>query len=80
MKHLKQTALGLMLLCLVACSTPSPQTILQRPNPEWTEAVPEPLLQGKTNGDLAAWAKALREALAQANASLAAVRRWAEGQ
>lgn len=50
-----------------------------RPDPAWTQSVPEPQLAGNTNGDLAAWAKALRGALAEANANLDAVRRWAEG-
>lgn len=80
MKPSKQIVIGLMLLSLAACSTPSqlPPTPQAKPSPEWLEPVPEPKLAGRSNGDLAAWALALREALREANSNLGAVKRWAE--
>lgn len=80
MKPYKQILSGLVLACLTACSAPSPlHSIQAKPDPAWTEQVPEPQLLGNDNAALAAWVKALRQALAEANANLAAVKRWAEG-
>lgn len=82
MKHSNKIALGLMLLFLTACGTPlqapPPLTLKQRPDPAWTQPIPEPKPLGRDNAALAAWAKAMREALATANANLAAIHEWAE--
>ncbi|MDR1921535.1 MAG: hypothetical protein LBS31_07320 [Candidatus Adiutrix sp.] len=43
----------------------------------YLQSIPEPKLEGKTNGALAAWAIALREALRQANGDKAALKEWA---
>lgn len=82
MEHLTR-ALGLLpislALCLTACAS-NPvvrtQTVTVRvpvvaPIPSvLTQPVAEPKLAGDTNGDLAAWALALRQALREANAKL----------
>ena len=84
MQPSKKIVLGLMLLFLTACGTPSlapdPQIIRLTPDPAWTQAVPVPIPQGRDNGALAAWAKALRESLEAANTNLTAIRLWAEEQ
>lgn len=79
MRLSKQIAIGLMLLFLAACSTPSqlPQPQQAKPDPAWTEPAPVPQLQGRSNGDLATWAKALRDALDEANTNLSAIKAWA---
>lgn len=76
----KRIGIGLLLLSLTACGTLSPPPPVQqaKPDPAWTEAVPEPQPPGRDNAALAAWAKALREALAEANANLTTIRRWAD--
>lgn len=81
MKLSKRILIGLVLLSLTACSTLSRplSAAPAKPDPAWTEPVPEPQLQGRDNAALAAWAKALREALAEANANLTTIRLWAEG-
>ena len=43
----------------------------------YLQDVEEPVLRGKTNGDLAAWAAELRAALRLANADKKALREWA---
>ena len=45
----------------------------------YLQDVPEPELRGKTNGDLAAWALELREAVRMGNSDKAALREWVEG-
>lgn len=79
MRLSKQIAIGLMLLFLAACSTPSPAPTVQqaKPDPAWTEPVLVPQLQGRDNAALASWAKALRDALDEANANLSAIKAWA---
>lgn len=79
MKPSNKPLIGLLLLFQAACTTlsPEPQVLQSRPDPAWTAEVPEPQLLGRTNADLASWAKALREALAIANAQLRAIREWA---
>lgn len=70
-----------MLLSLTACGTlsePLPTLDRSKPDPAWTQEVPEPQPQGRDNAALAQWVKDLRAALAQANANLAAIRKWAE--
>lgn len=42
----------------------------------YLQDVPEPQMRGKTNGDLAAWAIDLREALRQSNSDKSALRDW----
>jgi hypothetical protein len=81
MKPYKLTLIGLATACLMACGTPSlaPQLQQAKPDPAWTEPVAEPQPQGRDNAALAAWVQALRSALAEANANLAAIRRWSEG-
>jgi hypothetical protein len=83
MKLSKQIVSGLMVVCLTACGTlsaPPPVVQINKPDPAWTQPVPEPIPEGRDNAALAQWVKALREALALANENLAAVRRWAETQ
>ncbi len=45
----------------------------------YLQDVAEPRLEGKTNGDLAAWAVELRAALRQSNADKKALRDWLAG-
>lgn len=82
MKPSRLALIGLLLLSLTACGTPSalpaPAVMQRSPDPAWTEQVPEPEPIGRTNADLAAWALALKAALAKANEQLAAIARWAE--
>lgn len=81
MKPYKQVLIGLALASLTACGTlsPAPQVQQAKPDPAWTEPVPEPQPLGRDNAALAAWVNALRDALAEANANLAAIKRWSEG-
>jgi hypothetical protein len=44
----------------------------------YLQAVPEPKLTGKTNGDLEQWARNLRAALRLANSDKAGIREWAD--
>ena len=82
MNRSKQILIGLALLFLTACGTPSafvPPTVEpRRPDPSWTATVTEPQPLGRTNADLADWALALKAALAKANEQLDAIARWAE--
>lgn len=77
----KRIGIGLIALCLTACGTLSQAPTVQqaKPDPAWTEPVPEPQPSGRDNAALASWVLALRAALAEANANLAAIRRWSEG-
>ena len=59
---------------------PCPAARPMMPPAVYLQDVPEPVLKGKTNGDLAAWALELRQALALANSDKAALREWAAGQ
>lgn len=81
MKPYKRILIGLVLASLTACGTLSqPPSRPAKPDPAWTEQVPEPAPPiGRDNAALAAWTKALRQALAEANANIAAVKRWSEG-
>jgi len=45
----------------------------------YLQEVPEPVLAGKTNGDLVAWAVDLRVPLRLANSDKKALREWAAG-
>jgi len=46
----------------------------------YLQDVPEPKLQGKTNGDLAEWCIALREALRLANHDKSMLREWSQNR
>ncbi len=48
-----------------------------RPPAVYLQDVPEPERKGRTNGDLAAWALELREAVRMGNSDKAALRKWA---
>lgn len=68
-----------MLLALIpfsACSAKCPPVRPALPPVVYLQAVPEPEMRGKTNGDLLAWALDLRTALRQANSDKAALRDW----
>ena len=73
------TALALT-VCLSACGGKScPPARPMMPPADYLQDVPEPELRGKTNGDLAAWALELREAVRMGNSDKAALREWVEG-
>ena len=80
---MKKLALGLTALaltvCLSACGKPCPPARPMMPPVVLLQDVPEPALRGKTNGDLAAWALELREAVRLGNSDKRALREWVAG-
>ncbi len=62
--------------CLSACAPSCPPPRPVPPPAVYLQEVPEPLFRGRTNGDLAAWALELRQALRQSNSDKKALRGW----
>ncbi len=83
MRAIRNLGLGLTLLALAlswtACAArPEPPVRPADPPAVCLADVPEPEWRGRTNGDLLAWALALREAVRRGNADKRALREWTE--
>lgn len=61
-----------LILSSAACAHSGPVKLVPIPA-EMTQPVPEPALQGETNGDLVTWIDAWREALREANRRLESI-------
>lgn len=77
---MKAAALALS-LALMGCASapPPPNTVRVGPPAPLLEDCPSPKGSAATNGQLAEWLAAFREALALCNADKAALRGWSQG-
>ena len=82
MKHVYGAVLLSLMLCSASCAhtKPVPETVTVHLRPPEHLLVPIelPVLEGKTNGALLAWALALRRCVERANADRAAILIWSK--
>ena len=76
-KTLAAISLALIILSTGCASRAVVAPIKCSPPVVWLQDVPEPVLGGHTNKDLAEWALSLKEALRRANLDKLHLREWA---